>query len=64
MGSSLVDEVAKIYVFPTQTGIRWTARTKEEKIVADSPQSYPSRYKARSAALKRWPNAAVIFETK
>lgn len=56
------EHVSKIYVYVTPQGVRWTARSNESKIVADSQQFYRSRKTAAEAALKKWPGAEITFE--
>jgi hypothetical protein len=55
-------EVAVVYVYNSSMGFRYTCRNEEGKVIWDSMTTYRSRFDARKAITKAWPDAKVTFE--
>lgn len=55
-------DVAVVYVYNSPMGFRYTCRNEEGKVIWESSLGYRSRFDARKAATKSWPQAKVTFE--
>ena len=55
-------DVAVVYVYNSPMGFRYTCRDEEGMVIWDSMTTYRSRFDARKAVTKSWPNAKVTFE--
>lgn len=55
-------DVAVVYIYPSSMGFRYTCRDHEGKVIWDSQMAYRSRFDARKAVVKSWPDAKVTFE--
>jgi len=55
-------DVAVVYVYNSPMGFRYTCRNEEGMVIWDSQRTYRSRFDARKAVTKSWPNAKVTFE--
>ena len=58
------DEVEIAYVYISSMGFRYTCRNEEGMVIYDSPQTFRSRFDARKAIKRSWPDAKVSFEVK
>ena len=55
------EAVKVVYVYMSPMGFRYTCRDEEGKVIYEGPQGYRSRFDARKAVKKRWPEAKVSF---
>ena len=57
-------DVAVAYVYISSMGFRYTCRNEDGMVIWDSPAAYRSRFDARKAIKRSWPDAKVSFEVK
>lgn len=55
-------DVVVVYVYNSSMGFRYTCRDADGKVIWDSPTTFRSRFDARKAITKSWPEAKVTFE--
>ena len=56
------NEVKSVLVYTGAYGFRYSCRDADGKVIWESPHAFRSRYHAREAIKKSWPEATISME--